>query len=405
MVADIEHRPTFDLIQFFRKSRIGAFSRQQKRFFPAKIGYIGQRRFVGYPRLRHQQIKVGIPVARVRIQRPFAISAGGVEVADLHQHPGSHDQRIFGTARGGGRRRFHPRISVDGDYFFDTAQQILDETDPAHILRLEHRQLSGKFVSIHVAETGDQEFPPIRLHQLQIAAPLVAHPRRVEMRWRGAHHQHDPRRVQRGEDVGLVLLPKFGFQRDAGKEDLVPRLGQRVIDLLRRHRIAGTLTVFVALLVADEDVEGLLLRGDGEDALADLFDPLGLLFIYFAFAVARVFHRREIIRVGKHRFGADAVAGGDALMRSGVFDVFDAVTRQNHPPMRLRVFGNGGDDLRIRPDRLVELPQTAEVFRPVVEPLLLLRFDFGERDQTSAVLAGIAENPFPQPDRGTAHLA
>ena len=264
-------------------------------------------------------------------------------------------------------------------------KQVLDEADLPHILRLKHRQLFRDVVGIHIPVAGDQQFLAVFLHQREEAAPLVAHPHRLEVFPLGTDHQHRLRRIQRGEDVGFVLLTELALERDPGEEDLIALLGQRVVDLLRHHRIAGAFAGVVALLVAEEDVEGFLLTGNGEDAFLNFGDALRFRLVDAALRAARLLQRGQIIPVAEDGVVAQAVAGGDPFPARGVLHILDAVAAEHQPPVGFRIVGVGVDHLFVRRRRLVVIVHPAEVFRPIVKLFVLLPADHGERGEGAAV--------------------
>ena len=150
---------------------------------------------------------------------------------------------------------------------FDAADEILNKTDLAHILTLQHAELFGHVIRVHVAVARDEQAAAISAHERQIPAPLVFHPDRVQIFRLRADHDHHFCRMQSGENIRLVLLPELILQRDARKEDLIARVGELIVNILRQRGILRAFAVLVGFLVADEHVERRFLLRDRQNVL------------------------------------------------------------------------------------------------------------------------------------------
>ena len=221
-----------------------------------------------------------------------------------------------------------------------------------------------------------------------------------------ADDHHHPRAVQRREDVRLVLLAQLVLQRDAREEHLVALLRQAVVDLLRPLRIPRALAVFIRLLVADEHVIRLLVRGNREDALLNLRNLRALRLVQAAaLRIRRVLHRREVVRIRKDRRHLHPVARRHAPSRRRVLDVLDAVAADDRAPVRFRVGIVLLEQLLIRGQRLVKLALAAEVVRPVVAVQLLLVLRLRDRRGAAAVCTGAVCLARRELDVPAAHFA
>ena len=170
-------------------------------------------------------------------------------------------------------------------------------------------------------------------HQFQVPAPFVFDPHGVEVFIVRAESQHNFCGVQRSEDIRLVLLPQLVLQGDPGEEHPVALGGQGVIYILRNDGIDGALAVFVGLLVADEDIVGLFLAGNLDDALANLLDLLGFLPVYLPGNGIRVLQRLLQIAVLHDAVKAGTVAGGDFLAGGRIVHILNAVLAKEQTPV------------------------------------------------------------------------
>ena len=141
------------------------------------------------------------------------------------------------------------------EHLFDAANQVLHEADLAHVLTLQHAEFFRHIIRVHVAVAGDEQAAAVGAHERQIPAPLVFDPDGVQIFRLRADHDHDLRRVQGGEDIRLVFLTEFVFQRDAREEDLIASVGELIVNILRKCGILCPFAVLVRFLVADEHVK------------------------------------------------------------------------------------------------------------------------------------------------------
>ena len=141
----------------------------------------------------------------------------------------------------------------------DAPDEILNKTDLAHILTLQHAEFFGHVIRIHIAVAGDEQTAAVGAHERQIPAPLVFDPDGIKMLRLRADHDHDFRGVQRRKDIRLIFRARLIFQCDAREEYAVALLCQLVVDLLRHQAVARALTVLTGFLVAEEDVKRLLI--------------------------------------------------------------------------------------------------------------------------------------------------
>ena len=169
---------------------------------------------------------------------------------------------------------FLDSFSLPEEDLFNTPQEVLDGTDFAQVLGLEPGELLGHIVSIDALEAGDQVLFLVLRHQLQESGPFVLDPHSVEIFVIRAEGQHDFCAVQGGEDVGLVFHAQLIFQGDPGEEHPVALARQGVIDILSQHAVQGAIAILGGFLVADKNIVGLFVVGNGNDALADFLNSL-----------------------------------------------------------------------------------------------------------------------------------
>ena len=140
--------------------------------------------------------------------------------------------------------------------------QILQESDLAHIVGLQHAQLLRQVIGIHVPIAGQKELAAVLLHQRQETAPFVLDPDGVKMRRLRTHRDHDLCGMEGGKDIRLILRTRLVLQSDPGEEHPPSLFGQPIIDILRQDAVPCALAVFVGLLIADKHIEGFfVLRG------------------------------------------------------------------------------------------------------------------------------------------------
>ena len=85
--------------------------------------------------------------------------------------------------------------------------------------------------------------------------------------------------MQRGKDIGFILLAGLVLQGNPGKKHPAALFGQLVINILCQCGVDGALAVFIRLLVADKNIKGLFLLGDGEDSPLHLGDFFRILLV------------------------------------------------------------------------------------------------------------------------------
>ena len=340
------------------------------------------------PFLRQKLAHIRFGVLRVKVQCLFKelIGLSPLVIDERHVAALNQSGQVRIHHRRGGRgglldnnlRLFG--LLLRAQHLLNAAQQILHEADFAHILALQVGKLLRQIIRIHAAIAGNQQTLAVIFHQREIAAPFVLDPDGVEIFRLAADDHHHLRRVERRKNIRLVLLTELILQRDAAEKHLVALFSQTIIDLLRPLGIAGALTVFVRLLVADEDVIGLFVRGNRENVLLNISDLRRLFFIQTAaLRVRSILQRSEIVVVRQDGSHLHTMAGRDALARRRVFDILDAESAQHRAPVRLRVGIILLKNFLICCDCLVKFALTAIVVRTViaVEFLLVIRLRNG----------------------------
>ena len=294
---------------------------------------------------------------------------------------------------------------VGVEHLVHAANQVLDETNLAHVIAHKHGELFGHIVGIHIAVAGDEELRLIFAHHGKEAAPLVLDPYGVEVLRARADDDHDLRRVQRGEYVRLVLCTGDVLKRDTREEHAPPLLGELIVDVLRKYAVARAFAVFVELFVADEHIVRLgVLRGSKYAALHLGYLCCVLLVLAAGDAVGML-QCGEVVHVLKEAVEAGAVAGRQPLVCCRVFNVFDAEAAQCAAPMRFRVRIVLGDDALVYAQCLVKLARTAEVIAAVECRCALIVAHLGQRHRAAAVLAGSESLVGGYLHVPTAHLA
>ena len=363
---------------------------------------------------RHQLIQVGLGAGGVEVEHALGVLGSAVEVA-VGQEEGDALEQGAHAARGplgghgdlslGGARRSRRRPLVLAADLLDAAHQVLHEAQLGHVLRLQVAELLGQVVGVHVEVRRDQGLLGAGLDEGQVAAPLVAHPGGVEVLGARPHHHHRLGALQGRVDVGLVGLAQLVLQRDGRVEHAEALGGERVVELGGLHAVARAPALGVALLVADEDIEGLLLGGNLGDALLDGRDGLGLPLVDAALHHARVREGLAVVLVGQDGAGLHAVDRGHLLAGGGVAHVLHAVAAQHHRPVRLGVGGVLGQHGLEHAHGLVVLAGAAEVVAAVVEVGAPLVVQAGQGLLGVAVVAGHGVGARRHLERGAAHLA
>ena len=202
-----------------------------------------------------------------------------------------------------------------------------------------------------------------------------------------ADHDHDLRGVQRREDIRLVFRACLIFQCDAREEHAIALLGQLVVDLLRHQTVARTLAVLASLLVAEEDVERLLILRGGENAALHLCDFRRILLILTAGDAVGMLDRSQIVHILQKAVEARAVARRQPFIRRRVLHIFNTEPAQRTAPVRFCVVVVLGNDALIHGQRLVKLAAAPEVIAAVKRRRPLLVIYFGQRHRAAAVFA------------------
>ena len=220
---------------------------------------------------------------------------------------------------------------------FDAANEILNEADLAHVLTLQHTELLGHIIRIHIAVAGDEQTAAVGAHERKIPAPLVFHPDRVQIFRLRADHNHDLGRVQGSKDIRLVFLPELVFQRDAREEDLIARVGELVVNILRQRGILRPFAVLVRLFITDEHVKQRFLLRDRQNVFLQAGDALRLFFVQAPCHAVGIFECGLIIHVVQNTVKARAVAGRDAFAGGRILHILDAVPAEQQVPVRLGI--------------------------------------------------------------------
>ena len=355
-------------------------------FLPVRVvfileGRISQTGFLADAECHAYLCCIGRCKLGINVQYAIQVFCGTVKIAVLHEQIGAlhqaADTRCNTSSGVGLHHLLHHlgllRLLVGIKYLLDAAEQILHETDLAHVLALEGGQLLRQVVGIHAAIARDQQALPVLCHQGQVAAPLVLHPHGVEVLRPAADDHHHPRTVQRREDVGLVLLAQLVFQRDAAEEHLIALLGQAIVHILRPLAVTGALTLLVCLLVADEHIVGFLVGRNSEDALLDLGNLCGLLLVQVTGGgVGGILHRGQIVRICEDACHLHSMTSGDSLFRGRVLDILDAVAADDCTPVGFGIRVILFQQLLVSRHGLVKLALAAEVVCPVVAVQLAL---------------------------------
>ena len=220
---------------------------------------------------------------------------------------------------------------------FDAADEILNEADLAHVLTLQHTELLGHIIRIHIAVAGDEQTAAVGAHERKVAAPFIFDPDGVQIFRLRADHNHDLGRVQGGEDVRLVFLPEFVLQRDARKEHLIARVGELIINVLRQRGILRAPAVLIGFFVADEHVKRRFLLRDRQNVFLQAGDALRLFFVQAPCHAVGIFECGLIIHVVQNAVKARAVTGRDAFAGDRILHILDAIPAEQQVPVRLGI--------------------------------------------------------------------
>ena len=224
-------------------------------------------------------------------------------------------------------------------------------------------------------------------HQFQVPAPFVFDPHGVVVFIVRAESQHNLCGVQSGKYVRLILLPQLVLQGNPGEEHPVALGDQGIIYILRDDRIDGTLALIVGFLVADEDVVGLLLAGNLDDALAKLLNLLGFLPVDLPGDSIRILQRLLQVAVLHYAVKAGTMAGGHFLARSRIVYILDTVFAQHQTPVAFCLLWEVGNDCFIDARRLVKFTGRTQTVCPGKQRQLFLIVGTGHRLPAAAVFA------------------
>ena len=267
-------------------------------------------------------------------------------------------------------------------------------------------KLLRQIIGVHILVGGNQHLLTTAVfHQRQVAAPLVFHPHGVKILRLGAQHHHDLGAVEGSEYVRLVGGAQLVLQGDAGKEHLEALLSELVVQVVGQHTIRGAATAIVRLLVADEHIKGLLLLGNGQDALLNLVDGLGLGFVDLPLGGIGIVQGGLIVVVVKDGGKLRPVHRGHAPVSGRVLHILDAVAAQDQGPVGLGIGVVLGQNLLVDAHGLVVFVAAAEVIGPVVEvgPSVIVQLGQGLLGAAAITHGhGVAGVKFQRP---TAHFA
>ena len=220
---------------------------------------------------------------------------------------------------------------------FDAADEILNKTDFAHILTLQHTEFFWHIIGIHISVAGDEQTAAVGAHEREIPAPFIFDPDGVQIFRLRADHNHDLGRVQGSKDIRLVFLPELIFQRDAREEDLIARVGELVVNILCQRGILRPFAVLVGFFVADEHVKRRFLLRDRQNVFLQAGDALRLFFVQAPCHAVGIFECGLIIHVVQNAVKARAVTGRDAFAGSRVLHILDAVPAEQQVPVCLGI--------------------------------------------------------------------
>ena len=219
----------------------------------------------------------------------------------------------------------------------DAPDEVLNKTDLAHILTLQHAEFFGHIIRIHIAVAGDEQTAAVGAHERKVAAPFIFDPDGVQIFRLRADHDHDLGRVQGSKDIRLVFLPELIFQRDAREEDLIAHVGELVVNILRQRGILCPFAVLVRFFVADEHVERRFLLRDRQDVFLQAGDALRFFFVQAPRHAVGIFECGLIVHIVQNAVKARAVTGRDALAGGRILHILDAVPAEQQVPVRLSI--------------------------------------------------------------------
>ena len=228
-------------------------------------------------KILQELIKIGLGVGRIIIQnfleqriRLFVIAVANQNLRPLEKRGDVHialDDRRF--LLGLDFRSIAPH------QFVYAAKQVLHKAQFREILRLEIEHLFRKIIGIHIPIARNQIAIAVGRHERDETRPFIFDPNSIEIVRFRPHNQHDFRRIEGRENIGLVQNADLLFQSDSREKDLIAFFRQLVVNLLSQDRIFGPLPRIIGFLVANEDIKRIFLLGDSENVFLNRGDFFG----------------------------------------------------------------------------------------------------------------------------------
>ena len=159
-------------------------------------------------------------------------------------------------------------------------------------------------------------------------------------------------------------MAQLVLQGNPGEEDPVALFRQGIVNILGQDAVQGAVALFVGLLIADENIVGLLLGGNLDNALAQLLNLLGLLPVDLPGDHIGVFLGLVKVPVIQDAFKGRPVAGGDFPAGGRVVYILNAVFAQHKTPVGLGLLGEFRHDGFINPRRLVKFTGSTQPVGP-----------------------------------------
>ena len=282
--------------------------------------------------------QIGLGVLGIVIQHILkeAVRLGPVAVLQGHIAPVQQGGNlIVAAAADNDLFLHHGHRLLLGQDFFNAPEKVLHGPHLAHVLGLQFGEFSGHIVGIDILVAGDQVLGSVLCHEHEVPAPLVLDPDGVVILVVRTHRQHDFGGIQGGEDIGLVFLPQLILQGNPGEEDPVALFRHSVVNVLGQDAVQGTVAFLVGFFIADENIVGLLLGGNLDNAIAQLLDLLGLLPVNLPGNHIGVFLGLVKVAVVQDAFKGGPMAGGDFSAGGRVVYVLNAVFAQHQTPVGL----------------------------------------------------------------------
>ena len=205
------------------------------------------------------------------------------------------------------------------------------------------------------------------LNQSQITAPLVLHPNSIKILRLGAENDHHLGAIQRRKNIRLIGGAQLILQRDAGKEHLKAFLRQLMVQVVCQNAVGRTAAVGVGFLIANKNVEGLFLLGNGQNPLLNFIDLRRFLFIDRLLENIGTGQGRLIVIIVVNGGILRTVYGRNTLTRCGILHIFNAVAAEHQRPIGLGIGGILVQNLLIDPHRFIELVITAKMIGAIIQ--------------------------------------